>query len=301
MGKWSVFRQPYAVLEPAPAQIRSAGVIGLFIGLFLLVFEPFGLGQWETEYKWLNVIGFGLITFLFTGIHFTLWPALFPRYFAEQQWTVGRAVWFILLNILFIAIGNFLYLGFLLNLPFEWQNLIWMIVVTLTVGLFPATGTVLFGYIRRLRKYRDLAATLHLHPISSPESTNGVLQTPPSVPASHSVQITLVADNERDTLALAPDDLLFIESSDNYCTVYHLLNGKLQKPLLRSSLSRIESQLVHFPRLVRCHRSFIVNLDRVERVTGNAQGYKLHLLSGELEVPVARRYNETLVVGLKTV
>lgn len=299
MSKWSVFRQPYAVLEPAPAQIRSAGVIGLFIGLFLLVFEPFSLGQWQAEYKWLNVLGFGLITFLFTGIHFTLWPALFPRYFAEQQWTVGRAVWFILLNILFIAIGNFLYLGFLLNLPFKWQNLIWMIIVTLTIGIFPTTGTVLFGYIRRLRKYRDLAATLHLHPITSPESTSGALLTP--TPAAHFPPITLVADNERDTLTLPPTDLLYIESSDNYCTIYYQLNGKLQRPLLRSSLSRLETQLANFPHLVRCHRSFMVNLDQVERVTGNAQGYKLHLQNSELEVPVARRYNETLIANLRAV
>lgn len=294
MGIWSILRQPYTVLDPPSAQIRSAGAIGLFVGFFLLIFQPFGLGEWQTDYKWLKILGFGFITFAFTALHFTLWPRLFPNFFAEKCWTVGRAVWFIILNVLIIAIGNFLYLGGLLNLPFSWTSLGWMILVTLAVGIFPVIGTVLFGYIRRLREYRDSAATLkprRLPPQNQPlPITNNTADLPP---------ITLLADNEKDILTLSPADLLFIESSDNYCTVYHIYNGKLRKPLLRSSLSRMENQLAAYPHLVRCHRSFIVNLDKVERVTGNAQGYKLHLFGSELEVPVARRYNETLVARLR--
>lgn len=61
--------------------------------------------------------------------------------------------------------------------------------------------------------------------------------------------------------------------------------------MLRSSLSRLENQL-EGQNIVRCHRSFIVNLDKVEKVTGNAQGYKLHLETPELVVPVARKYSE---------
>ncbi len=299
MGNWSILRQPYTVLEPAPAQIRSAGFIGLFIGLFLLVFEPFGLSQWQTDHKWPKMLGFGWITFIITAIHFTVWPALFPQFFAEQRWTVGRSIGFVLLNILLIAVGNFLYLGFLLNLPFSWVNLGWMVLVTLAVGVFPSAGTVMLGYIRRLHKYQDLAATMQpmAHPSPAPE-----LEQTPQTDAFRQPELSLIsllADNEKDSLTIAPTDLLFIESSDNYCTVYYGQNGKLHKPLLRSSLSRMENQLANYPRLVRCHRSFIVNLDKVERVTGNAQGYKLHLLHGELEVPVARRYNETLVAGLR--
>ncbi len=296
MSIWSVLRQPYTVLDPPPVQIRSAGVIGLFVGFFLLIFQPFGLGEWQTEAKWLKILGFGFITFVLTTIHFTLWATLFPRFFSEQRWTVGRSIWFILLNILLIAVGNFLYIGALLNLPFEWVNLGWMVIVTLAVGVFPSAGTVLLGYIRRLREYRDSAATLQ--PRSLP-TQNQPLPIPNAT--ADSPPLTLLADNEKDTLTLSPTNLLFIESSDNYCTVYYLHNGKLQKPLLRSSLSRMETQLANHPRLVRCHRSFVVNLDKVERVTGNAQGYKLHLLNGELEVPVARRYNETLVAGLRSV
>lgn len=298
---FSILRQPYTVLEPTSVQLRSAVLVGLFVGLFLLVFKPFGVSHWQTDYKWLKITGFGLITFAVTAVHFTVWPVLFPRFFSEQHWTVGRGIWFILLNILLIAVGNFLYIGVLLNLPFSWVNLGWMVLVTLAIGVFPSAGTVLLGYIRRLRQYQDSAAMLQ--PTMHPGSASDLAHSPHTddLRQRQITLISLLADNEKDSLTLSPADLLFIESSDNYCTVYYRQNEKLQKPLLRSSLSRMENQLANYPRLVRCHRSFVVNLDKVERVTGNAQGYKLHLLQGELEVPVARRYNETLVAGLRTV
>ncbi|WP_019988923.1 LytR/AlgR family response regulator transcription factor [Rudanella lutea] len=292
---WSVFRQPYTVLEPPAVQIRIAGLIGLFVGLFLVVFQPFGLAEWQTDYKWLKICGFGFVSFVITAIHFTLWPTLFPRFFAEQHWTVGRAIGFVLLNLLQVTFGNFFYLNLFAKLPFTLDNLIWGVLATLGVGVFPVAGVIVGGYIRRLRTYRDLAA--QLHPVGLPPDRES--PTAEQAPAQMPAPVTLIAENDKDSLTLSPTELLLIESSDNYCTVYFLKDRRMQKVLLRSSLSRLESQLMEQPRLVRCHRSYVVNLDRVERVTGNAQGYKLHLLQGELEVPVARRYNETLVAGLK--
>ncbi|TAE22500.1 MAG: LytTR family transcriptional regulator [Cytophagales bacterium] len=294
---FSILRQPYAVLEPPRAQVRSAVLIGVFVALFLLIFQPFNLNLWQTDHKEIKLIGFGLVTFLITTLTYVVWPALFPNFFVERRWTVGRSVGFVLFNVLCIAVGNFLYLGYLLQLPFGWDNLFWTLSFTLTVGVFPVGGTILYGYVRKLRQYEQGASQMQ---VTHNERVDKDEEEPTLITNSDPTQpLTLVADNEKDTISLPPANLLYIESSDNYCTIYHLQNGKLHKPLLRSSLGRLEAQLVDHPRLVRCHRSFVVNLDRVERVTGNAQGYKLHLLDGQLEVPVARRYNETLVTGLK--
>ena len=79
----------------------------------------------------------------------------------------------------------------------------------------------------------------------------------------------MVAENEKDSIELFAESLFYIESSDNYSTIFYEKAGKLQKELLRSSLTRLESQ-ISSESIVRCHRSFIVNLDKVEKVTGNA-------------------------------
>ncbi len=295
---FDLLNQPYPSHELPGRQLRTAAVIGLFIGLFLLVFQPFGLTLWETPNKTLKILGFGLIAFLITAINFTVWTRLFPRQFSDERWTVGREILLVTTNILLIAIANRLYLEWVVHQEGGSGVVGWlsMILVTFLLGVFPTAGAVLFNYIRQLKKYSQSAAQFPAYSSAPGMTTNLPAET-------HSIDLTekpikLVADNEKDTLVLDIADLLFIESSDNYCTVVYQQGNKVSKPLLRSSLSRLAGQ-INQPHIVRCHRSYLVNLDRVERVTGNAQGYKLHLSDGNFMVPVSRQYNDTLVAELK--
>jgi hypothetical protein len=300
---FELFKQPYPSDDNLSWHLRKAVFIGLFVGLFLMVFQPFGLNEWQTPNKALKLLGFGVVTFLITGFNLTVWARIFPQLFDEQKWTVGREIIFTTANILLIAIANRFYLSWILD-HIEYSGLGWagMILVTFLIGLFPVTGLVLYRYITRLRKYSRQAAEL---PIPTPpvfnQSTNDELIVQPD--SLRNSVVKLIADNEKDTLALPADELLFIESSDNYCTVVYLKNNQPVKPLLRSSLGRLEGQIAEQQGLrahiVRCHRSYVVNLNRVERVTGNAQGYKLHLLDSQFVIPVARKYNDTLVAELK--
>ncbi|GAB4005804.1 LytTR family DNA-binding domain-containing protein [Spirosoma migulaei] len=296
---FSLFNQPYPSTNAPVQELRKAAVIGVFVGLFLLVFQPFGINLWETPYKVLKVLGFGAVAFVITAVNFIGWPRLFPGFFGDQNWTVRREIVFVTINVLLIAIANRLYLIGLLGHE-EQSGLSWikMILVTFLIGIFPITGLVLLNYIRQLKKYSQAAADLPIHIPPSEGLTNA---SPSTIVPTEIVgtTVTLVADNEKDKLVLSAESLIFIESSDNYCTVVHLKNGQPVKPLLRSSLGRLEKQIAK-PHIVRCHRSYVVNLNRVERVTGNAQGYKLHLLDGQFQIPVARQYNETLVAELKT-
>ncbi len=289
--------QPYPTEDSLTRNLTKAFGIGVFIGLFLLVFQPFGLDDWQTSAKALKILGFGGVTTVVMLTNFLLLPALFPRYFSDERWTVGKEIVRVLVFVLVIAVGNRLYLGWLLNQPPTINGWLWAISVTFLIGIFPTVGLVMLNYIIRLKKYSRVAREVPVHTDLPPQSPTGnVSENQPD--ASPDQTVTLVADNEKDRLILSPRDLLFVESSDNYCTVVYFRNGQLTKPLLRSSLSRLEKQLAQ-PHITRCHRSYVVNLDRVERVTGNAQGYKLHLLGGQFQIPVARQHNETLIAELK--
>ncbi|QKZ11277.1 LytR/AlgR family response regulator transcription factor [Spirosoma sp. KUDC1026] len=290
-----LFGQPYPANDSLAKNLRRSALIGLFVGLFLLVFQPFNLSLWKTDYKALKLLGFGVVTAVVTAVNFIVWPRLFPRQFSETKWTVGREILLITFNILLIAVTNGFYMAALIgDLRLTGLNWVSMVLVTYLVGLFPVTGVVLLNYIAQLRKYSRAAAELPVHSVPSPESVS----MPDEIKEQASNTVEFVAENEKDKLVITATDLLYVESSDNYCTIVYLKNGQPVKPLLRSSLSRLENQL-NQSHIVRCHRSYLVNLDRVERVTGNAQGYKLHLLNNQFIVPVSRQYNDTLVAELK--
>ncbi|MEZ0486862.1 LytR/AlgR family response regulator transcription factor [Fibrella aquatica] len=295
-----LLRQPY----PVPENAGNEWVIGAFVGGFLLLFQPFGLSLWNTSDKVYKVLGFGAVT---TGVMLLVneGTRLWPRYFAEEHWTVGREIAKILILIFLIALANRLYMSWLMGWSLQGGWLL-SIGMTFLIGIFPTVGVVMTNYILQLRKYQQQAAHLVLHkPIPAAPNSPPEKQTPDEDSVTVEPQpfldeqLVLVAENEKDTLTLKRDELLAIESSDNYCTILYLRKGVLTKELMRSSLSRFENQLVNGSSFVRCHRSYIVNLDRIERVSGNAQGYKLHLFNGQLTVPVARKYNDTLVAGLK--
>lgn len=298
---FTLLRQPYPIEEaPRTAWLRAA-LIGLFVGLFLLTFQPFGTDRWQTPHKALKLLGFGAVSFVVTAVHFILWPRLFPRAFSDERWTVGKAIAFITVNVLLIALFNWLYLAWLTDGIIGAPDVARLIGSTFLVGIFPTTGAVLASYVIQLRRYVRQAANLTVAPARVEQT--GSAASPASTTPTDPTFVRLTSENEKDVLTFPASDLLFIESADNYCTVHYLSQGQPTKFLLRSSLSRMAGQInvphsVRQP-LVRCHRSYIVNLDRVERVTGNAQGYKLHLLGGTYLIPVARQYNDTLVAELK--
>ncbi|GAB3709327.1 LytTR family DNA-binding domain-containing protein [Spirosoma flavus] len=291
--------QPYPNDENIGRILWKSFLIGLFVSLFLLVFEPFELNLWQTPYKPLKILGFGVVTTLVTFVNTVFWKRLLHGQFSEEQWTVGREIIFITGNLLLIALANRYYIELLLGASKSGYMHNWsMILFTFVVGIFPITGLVLLNYITQLKKYSQSAAELPIHhSLPTNLEKTDTLRSHENQPTDDVLR--LIADNEKDTLNVAANDLLFVESSDNYCTVVYLKNDRPTKLLLRSSLSRMEKQIDR-PNIVRCHRSYVVNLNRIERVTGNAQGYKLHLLDGQFQIPVARQYNETLVARLKT-
>ena len=57
----------------------------------------------------------------------------------------------------------------------------------------------------------------------------------------------------------------------------------------------MEDQLKTVSTIERCHRSYLVNTALVDYVSGNAQGYQLHLKGTDQEVPVGRTFAPTIL------
>lgn len=273
--------QPYPREQRTPRRwLLTAAGTGFFVAIFLLVFQPFGAAQWDDPAKPYVLGGFGVVTFVCLAVTGLLFPAAFKSWFAERTWTVGKEILWSSSNVGFIALGNMVYSGWMFGGMYG--NLLPWLGITAAIGVIPMTVITLVNYTRLLRKYTTTDLYVEKH---EPEAMALPL---PEV-------LIFTAENEKDVVTLALKDLLFIESADNYSEIVFLQNEKMKKTLLRGSLSRFEEQ-AHHPDVVRCHRSYVVNLRQVESISGNAQGYKLQLKKYPSSIPVARRYGD-LVAG----
>jgi DNA-binding LytR/AlgR family response regulator len=81
-----------------------------------------------------------------------------------------------------------------------------------------------------------------------------------------------------------------IESADNYVCVYYLNGDKAKKVLVRNTLSRVAEHL-NGTRIVRCHRSYMINLDHAKILHRDKEGVFIELgIEGMPDVPISKTY-----------
>lgn len=279
LRRW--LRQPYPLSDGDRWGWRVAAGSGLFVMLFLFFLQPFGMRVEEGQgWQWLRISAeFGFVTVVVTLLWGRL-ERLLPAVFNEENWRVWKEIAATLLFVSAIATANMLFAAWRFGFSLSWRSFGYWQFATWCVGVFPTVFGVFSKQMRLMRRYSAEAAAL-----------SGQLPHHENTPAA---QLVLSGENQGETLVLAPDDLLYLAAADNYVQVFYRENGQFKNRLLRGALRRMEETLAGHPQFFRCHRTFVVNLDRVARITGNAQGYKLHFEGLEETVPVSRALNEAI-------
>lgn len=265
---------------------------GLFVLLFLVLFEPFGLAGMDAP-VWRIALGYGAVCTAVMLLLNGVLPRFLPAYFSEPRWTVGREITWTLVNVALIGLANLCYSAAIGLAVISWELLLRFEAYTVLIGLFPVTVAVLLNELRLTRRFREGSERVNagMRPAGRGEEAAPALPDPPS---TQDALITIPSENGREDLTLPVDALLFIRSAGNYLEVHQAEGAGMLRKVLRGSLKRTEEQLAGQPRLLRCHKSHLVNLDRVVRVSGNAQGFHLHLDRGEQVIPVSRKLNDRL-------
>jgi hypothetical protein len=97
-------------------------------------------------------------------------------------------------------------------------------------------------------------------------------------------------------ISIMLENLLYVDSSDNYCTIHYLNKSKLSQFLLRNSLKWMDENLTKKTPLVRCHRSYLVNLDKVKVLRKTKDGIFLELDAlNTPDLPVSKTYYERVM------
>lgn len=102
--------------------------------------------------------------------------------------------------------------------------------------------------------------------------------------------IPLHDENDALKLSIKSLDLLYLEADDNYVIIHYKSGENLKKYILRNTLKKLEKQMEGYP-LLRCHRSFMVNIDQIKMLKRDQSQYNLWLdASGSVSIPVSKSF-----------
>lgn len=86
------------------------------------------------------------------------------------------------------------------------------------------------------------------------------------------------------------ENLLYLESAENYVSICYLNKDKVSKYLLRDTLKKIEETFAG-TEIIRCHRSYMVNFEKVKIIRKDREGLKLGFDNPLVtDIPVSRTY-----------
>lgn len=92
-------------------------------------------------------------------------------------------------------------------------------------------------------------------------------------------------------ISIALDHILYVDSADNYITIHYLNKLKISQFMLRNSLKWMDENLTNNNSLVRCHRSYIVNLEKVKVMRKTKDGIFLELDAiNTPDIPVSKTF-----------
>lgn len=96
-------------------------------------------------------------------------------------------------------------------------------------------------------------------------------------------------------ITAAQNDIYYLESQDNYVSLHYMVDGKMTEYLLRCSTVEVEESVKNTS-IVRCHRSYLVNLNHIKMLK-HEKGRASIVLSdfSDMEIPVSKSYYNDLV------
>lgn len=243
-------------------------VVFVFSVIFLNIFQPFNIARWYSDsgfIQFLRLSSYGFvigIVFLFT--QFPLRKIFKVEKFKIKSYLLWLAIEIALINLVYIflygnPIGNFK------------NDLIFSLKHTLLSIWLPYSFAILIVYYKNQREEIETLKSIVVKP-------------------AEKRLVVFKDENGKIKFSVQSNDLLLLESTDNYVSVYYVLQNKTQRKLLRNTLKNMEEMLKENS-VVRCHRSFMVNIANVEFMQMEYKKFNLKIKHFDKLIPVSEKYS----------
>lgn len=281
-----LLRSPYPMLCQRWKTVLIPSVI-IFLIIYLL--QPFGISAMHGEYKLPILLGYGVVSAMALSIFIYLTPALFPAYYKEQSWTLGKNLVNTFMICFLIAVGNWLYSSWVYGLDLNVRLFSICFIWVALLAPFPIIFIMMWN--RNLQLARNLKEATEINFYLSKKISledKSVL----SEREEACSKVLTFSGGTKEMLEVEGNDFLYAEAEGNYIKVNYRSagSGKVIQKLLRATMKQAEDAVAPCSFIIRCHRAFLVNVRLVVKVDGNSQGYRLRLEGCGEEVPVSRAY-----------
>jgi hypothetical protein len=253
-----------------------------FVWFFLFTFGAFEFDTFILVYRLYYTGTYSLVCFLILMTDFFI-----LKDSVINKSTIKGAVLWGLWIMFWIGLSNY----FLTTLWYQWEefsydNLVKNQLYTLSIGVIFTPFFVVLNNVLTLRKGMS-------------EITQKVNQIDQSGAGQNRDElITIYSRYKEGKFITGLSKLLYIQSCDNYVDVCYKNERILEHKLVRNTLAAVEQDITH-PALMRCHRSYIVNIREVKSLIRRKSHYHISLKNSPLEIPVSRRYKNTLLKTLQ--
>ena len=112
--------------------------------------------------------------------------------------------------------------------------------------------------------------------------------------AQERAYLQLFDERGKMQLSVRKENLLIIESADNYVCVWYMSNEAPKRMMIRNTIKALSSHL-DGTHVLRCHRSYMVNMERVKVLRREKEGIFIELgIEGVPDIPISKTYAENI-------
>ncbi len=107
--------------------------------------------------------------------------------------------------------------------------------------------------------------------------------------------LTFFDSNGKARISLKRNNLLYVGANDNYVNIYYLDNDTVGYTILRNNLKSLEGTIASNT-IVRCHRSYMVNLQNVKMINYEKDGLYITFNTNAVsKIPISKSYAEEVM------
>ncbi|WP_189702649.1 LytTR family DNA-binding domain-containing protein [Subsaximicrobium wynnwilliamsii] len=242
-------------------------ILATVIVIVLIFLQPFDIYANEIAHKNIKLIGYGFCNII---------PILLIHFFEgfwfirnQGKWYIHQELFILLFGFLLISLVSYFYNILIVNdLKTEPEYIFrWFKDFSLP---FVPIFIPFWAYLR----FRFSKTTMHPTLFESKK------------------EVSIQGNNQNETIKFHEKDFIMARAQSNYVDVFFVKDNLLEKQMIRSTLLNIKSKI---PSAAQVHRSFLVNPQQIDKISGNSRKGDITLNYLEYEVPVSPKH----FLGLK--